>query len=161
VAGIVASCLALAAGVSACGGSSKPASSQGHQTQQQRLVAAMTNFARCARSQGVPVPDPDVNGTIPGIESLAQRYENTPQGQTVIRTCNRQLRAARELVQAQDTASRAAKVAFARCMRNNGVGVADPGPDGQLVARKIDKSSPQVRAAATACDHLLQRTGQG
>jgi hypothetical protein len=159
--GAVLSCVALASGVAACGGSSSSGSGQTHQTQQQRLVAAMTSFARCARGQGVPIPDPDVNGNIPNIDSLAQRYEDTPQGQTVIRKCARQLTAAQELARARDAASRAAKVGFARCMRNHGVDVTDPGPDGQVVARHVDKASPQVRAAAAACDHLLAHNGQG
>src|SRR5260221_1389172 len=84
-------------GVVACGGGSKGSSTTNHPTQQQRLVAAMTSFARCARTYGVPVPDPTPSGEIQGIDNIKRKYIDTPQGQRVLTRCATQLRAAQQL----------------------------------------------------------------
>jgi hypothetical protein len=140
------------AGLIACGGSSKGSSTTNHPTQQQRLVAAMTSFAQCARRYGVPVPDPDPNGQIPNIDSLAHKYIDTPQGHRVLTSCARQLRTARALNDQAHVADRAGALAFAKCMRRHGIPINDPGPNGDVsVHVKINKASPQVQAAARIC----------
>jgi hypothetical protein len=141
------------AGLVACGGGSKGRSTTNRPTQQQRLVAAMTSFAQCARRYGVPVPDPDPNGVIPNIESLANKYTDTPQGQRVLNRCASQLRTARQLNDRAHQVDRAGALRFARCMRAHGIPLDDPSPNGDVSGppTKISKSSPQVRAAAQIC----------
>jgi hypothetical protein len=146
-------CAAAVGGLTACGGKDGTGSNANHPTQQQRLVAAMNAFAKCARTHGVPVPDADPNGQIPGIEALERKYVHTPQGQSVLRGCQRELTAARQLNDAANAGDRKDALRFARCMRAHGIPIPDPGPSGETaqVPRKIDKASPQVRAAAAAC----------
>lgn len=141
------------AGLAACGSGSKGSPATGHATQQQRLVAAMTSFAQCARNYGVPVPDPDPNGTIPGIEGIKNKYVNTPQGQRVLTRCATQLRAAQQLNDQAHATDRAGALRFAKCMRQHGIPINDPGPNGDVSGppAKIDKASPQVQQAMRIC----------
>jgi uncharacterized protein involved in type VI secretion and phage assembly len=61
-------------------------------TGQQRAVAALTQFAGCARAHGIPVPDPNSQGEISGSEQLRQQYQNTPQGQATLKACGSYLK---------------------------------------------------------------------
>jgi hypothetical protein len=156
---VVGVCVTVAAALAACGGRSSGQSGTSQPTQQQRLVTAMNAFAKCARTHGVPVPDADPNGQIPGIENLQRKYVNTPQGQTVLSDCASQLRSARQLNDAANATDRKGALRFARCMRAHGIPVNDPSPNGDVGGppQKINKFSPQVRAAAAKCDHFLQK----
>ena len=157
---VALSTLVVAGGLTACGGSSSPhspAASQG--TGQQRAVAALTQFAACARAHGIPVPDPNPQGQIPGAEQLKQKYVNTPQGQATLKACGSYLRTANAQQTAPNTQqSRQQTLLFARCMRAHGIPVPDPGPDGRInpgAAASINKSSPQFQQAQQACAHLF------
>jgi hypothetical protein len=145
-------CAVVVTGLAACGGGKSSGTSTSAATQQQRLVRAMNAFARCARTHGVPVPDADPNGQIPGIDTIKNKYINTPQGHSVLTDCARQLRAARQLNDAAHAVDRQGLLRFARCMRAHGVPVPDPGPNGDVAVRvRIDKRSPQVQGAARIC----------
>jgi hypothetical protein len=146
-------CTAAITGLAACGGAHRSVRTSGT-TQQQRLVAAMNAFARCARTHGVPVPDADPNGQIPGIDSIKNKYINTPQGHTVLTDCARQLRTARQLNDAAHAADRQPDLRFARCMRAHGVPVPDPTAKGVVghVTVRINKASPQFRSAVSICE---------
>jgi hypothetical protein len=159
----VLACSVAAGGLAACGGASGTRPSATQPTPQQRLVAATTRFARCARARGVPVPDPDVTGEIPGAEGLQRKYQNTPQGRAVLQGCERELTAMQALEQANDAVRRSEMLRFARCMRAHGVPLPDPGPNGDSggTPTKIDKRSPQVRTAEAACEDLLPSRGAG
>ena len=150
------SALAAAGGLSACGGSSSPNTSGASQgTGQQRAVAALTQFAACARAHGIPVPDPNSQGQISGSQQLQAQYQNTPQGQATLKACGSYLRTANAQQTAPNTQqSRQQTLLFARCMRAHGIPVPDPGPDGQInpaAVTSINKASPQVQQAARAC----------
>jgi hypothetical protein len=153
---VALSALAAAGGLTACGGSSSPNSSAASQgTGQQRAVAALTQFAACARAHGIPVPDPNPQGQIPGAEQLKQQYVNTPQGQATLRACGSYLKKANAQQTAANTQqSRQATLLFARCMRAHGIPVPDPGSNGEInpgAVASINKASPQVQQAARAC----------
>ena len=154
------SALAAAAGLAACGGSSSThtsATSQG--TGQQQRVAALTQFAGCARAHGIPVPDPNSQGQISGSQQLQAQYQNTPQGQATLKACGSYLRrAAPQLTPANTQQFRNAVLRSARCMRAHGIPVPDPGPDGLInpsAAASINKASPQFQQAQQACAHLF------
>jgi hypothetical protein len=51
---------------------------------------------------------------------------------------------------------RDAGIAFARCMRANGIEIADPGSGSTTQAATVDKDSPAFDAAFAACQGLLQ-----
>jgi hypothetical protein len=161
---VAVSALVAAGGLTACGGSASPNSSAASQgTGQQRAVAALTQFAACARAHGVPVPDPNPQGEIPGAEQLKQKYVNTPQGQATLKACGSYLKKANALRTAVNTQqSREATLLFARCMRAHGIPVPDPGPDGQInqvAVASINKASPQVQQAAKACTSQIATGG--
>jgi hypothetical protein len=150
-------------GLAACGGGSNGSSTANHPTQQQRLVAAMTSFAQCARQYGVPVPDPDPNGQIPGIEGIKNKYINTPQGHTVLSRCATQLRTAQLLSDRAQGTSPAGLVRFAKCMRRHGIPITVPGPNGEASGSatvRINKRSPQVQQAARVCTPLQGTAGR-
>jgi hypothetical protein len=114
----------------------------------------MNAFARCARTHGVPVPDADPNGQIPGIETIKNKYINTPQGHAVLTDCARQLRTARQLNDTVHAADRQPDLRFARCMRAHGVPLPDPTAKGDVghVTVRINKESPQFQAAVGICE---------
>ena len=159
-AAVALSALATAGALAACGGSSSThTSGAGQGTGQQQRVAALTQFARCARAHGIPVPDPNSQGDIPGSEQLRQQYQNTPQGQATLKACGSYLRkAVPQLTPANTQQFRHVVLLSARCMRAHGIQVPDPGPDGLInpgAAASINKASPQFQQAQQACAHLF------
>jgi hypothetical protein len=157
---VALSLLAATGGLTACGGSSSTnTSGTSQRTSQQQRIAALTQFAGCARARGIPVPDPNSQGDIAGSEQLRQQYQNTPQGQATLKACGSYLRKAeRQLMPANTPQNRQAELLLARCMRAHGIQVPDPGPDGQIslgAAASINKASPQFRQAQQACAHLV------
>jgi hypothetical protein len=155
----------VAAGaLAACGGSSSTttptASSQA--TSQQRAVAALTQFAGCMRSHGIPVPDPNAQGQISGSQQLQQQYQASPQAQVALHACRQYLQnAVTQLTPANTAQYRHAQLLFARCMREHGIPIADPDPTGQLHIdpQTVNKASPQFQRAARACLYLNQQGG--
>ena len=159
-AAVALSALAVAGGLAACGGSSSTNTSGTSQgTGQQQAVAALTQFAGCARAHGIPVPDPNSQGEISGSQQLEQQYQNTPQGQAALKACGSYLRkAVTQLTPANTQQFRRAVLLSARCMRAHGIPVPDPGPDGLInpgAAASINTASPQFQQAEQACAHLL------
>jgi hypothetical protein len=157
---VALSALAAAGGVTACGGSSSSNTSGSSQrTGQQRAVAALTQFAGCARAHGIPVPDPNSQGEIAGSEQLKQQYLNTPQGQAAMKACRGYLRQAiTDRTPPNTQQFRHAVLLATRCMRAHGIPVPDPGPDGQInpaAAASINEASPQFQQAQQACAHLF------
>jgi hypothetical protein len=154
------SALVVAGGLTACGGSSSTNTSGTSQgTGQQQRVAALTQFAGCARARGIPVPDPNSQGEISGSQQLEQQYQNTPQGQATLKACGSYLRRAfPRLTPANTQQFRHAVLLSVRCMRAHGIPVPDPGPDGQInpsAAASINQASPQFQQAQQACAHLF------
>jgi hypothetical protein len=121
----------------------------------------MTSFAQCARTYGVPVPDPTPSGEIQGIDNIKRKYIDTPQGQRVLTRCATQLRAAQQLTDQVHQTNRAGELRFAKCMRQHGIPIDDPGVNGDVSAApvKINKSSPQVQQAARICMPLQGTAG--
>jgi hypothetical protein len=156
---VALSALAAAGGVAACGGGSSThtaGTSQG--TGQQQRIAALTEFAGCARAHGIPVPDPNSQGDISGAQQLEQQYANTPEGQATLRACGSYLRkGAPQLAPPNTPQFRHAELQAARCMRAHGIPVPDPDPNGQInpAPGSINQASPQFLQAQQACAHLL------
>jgi len=157
---VALSAFAAAGGLAACGGSSSTSTSGTSQgTGQQQRIAALTQFAGCARAHGVPVPDPNSQGQIAGGDRLRQQYQNTPQGRATLRACGSYLKKAiPQLTPANTQQFREKVLQSARCMRAHGIPVPDPGPDGVInpgAAASINKASPQFQQARQACAHLF------
>ena len=165
-AAVALSALGVAGGLTACGGSSSTnASGPSRGTGQQPRIAALTQFAACARAHGIPVPDPNSQGQISGSQQLEQQYQNTPQGQAALKACGSYLRkGVPQLTPANALQFRHAVLLSARCMRAHGIPVPDPGPDGTInpgAAATINQASPQFQRAQQACAHLFPSSFKG
>lgn len=168
-----ASALALAA----CGGDGRDDDAPGASPRERAQESALA-FARCMREQGVDFPDPKVgdNGLVmigPGPGKGAPAPDD-PKMRSATEACREHLDAGGE---APDEATlarhRDAFVAYARCMREEGIDMPDPGADGGFRFKvgdpaAPDPASPRYRRADEAChDHLaavdadLERTGPG
>ena len=166
-----ASVAAIAGAFTACGGGSSTSATTSSATasasstsppsgtSQQKYVAAVTAFAGCMRSHGIPVPDPNSRGQVEGAEALKQRYENTPQGQQALSACRSYLKGVvPERTVAQTKEFREAELKLAQCMRAHGIALADPTPSGDLQPPSPSiQSSPQFHRAEQACAYIVRR----
>lgn len=150
---------ALAAGC----GSSGPSTTNTATTQNGAGDAARTAFAyaRCMRSHGVPsFPDPHVSVS-PGRVAVGFRVTpaetRSPRFKSADHACQRIVPAPNNPTPAQQRARTAGLLAFARCVRANGVaGFPDPDAQGRLTlemvsAAGVDIHAQKVLDAAKAC----------
>jgi hypothetical protein len=107
------------------------------------------------RSEGVlDFPDPDTSGGFDKV-TLGRLAAGNPRYPGAQRDCQHLL--PHDAGQPDETALRHMTLQgleFARCMRNHGVALADPGPDGRIpdpATQGIDQGSPQFQAANQAC----------
>jgi hypothetical protein len=112
--------------------------------------AAALKHARCMRDNGVDMPDPKVNER--GVVlTLGQR----PGDDAAMATAERACRHLRPRVpqptadERQELADRALR--FDRCMREHGVDLPAPRPDGGRDAPDVDPDDPTFLAATKAC----------
>ena len=134
----------------------------------ERAQEGALKFARCMREHGVNIPDPQVGegGLVrigPGPGAGPGKGPNLDDAKTreAHEACEEHLELGGE---APDDAvlaeHRDAFVAYARCMRAEGVNVPDPGPEGGLMFRagdpnSTDPRSPAFRRADEACHKHL------
>jgi hypothetical protein len=144
-------------------GQDPAAQATGQQTGAQ-MDRDMISFARCMRAHGVPMSDPYHRAGHAGLSiSLpGQTAANRP----AFSACNHFLQPIIQFKQSHQEASAApimgALTAYARCMRAHDIGMLDPTPLGQLnlghvpgMNNNFGRTSPQFRAADTACRHFL------
>ena len=156
-----AGCAALA--LAACGGDG--GGGERSASPQQRAQDAALKFARCMRENGVDVPDPQVgdNGMVMVAPGEGQGPDpSDPKVRAATEKCGKHLDVGGE---AQDQRlspeQRDAFVAYARCMREEGVNVPDPSAeDGGIVGRVgdpdlPDPNSPAFKRAHGVCDKHL------
>ena len=118
--------------------------------------AALRDFAQCMRDNGVDLPDPQPGNRVAGEFGRLLR-DGDPVVREAMVACRSRLPNGGEpprLNQEQLEIYRA----FAACMRDNGVEVPDPAPDGSLrgaLVGQVDPDDPDFQAALEACrDHL-------
>jgi hypothetical protein len=148
----------LAAGMlaTACGGS-PGSSTAAHSQSRQSLELA---YSRCMRAHGVPnFPDPKPGGGYSRSAVQAIGGQFSPQVQAAQKHCKQQAAAAGFTHTAAQTRKHVKQlVAFAACMRKNGVpNFPDPNAQGAIVASpgsSWDPSSLQFQAAQKACAYL-------
>ncbi|WP_225992529.1 hypothetical protein [Actinomadura montaniterrae] len=118
---------------------------------------AQLKFAQCMRQNGVDVPDPGSGhaetmriGKGVGKEKL----------QAALKKCQSWLQAGGKLPDLKDPKVRDQYVKFAQCMREHGVDMKDPDPDGtiQIPAGKTDPET--VNKAREACKALAPGAGK-
>ena len=155
--------LALALAVAACGGGDKrggvaslgdgkatsTTSAGGSQDERQADLA----YARCMRQHGVNIPDPKVeaNGRTEWQLPSGMRKDD-PRLKAAQQAC-RQYRANGGQAQRPSPQQQQEMVAFARCMRQHGVNIPDPKPDGTVDMRAsgVNPDDPRFKAAERAC----------
>jgi hypothetical protein len=161
VAGI-ASLLLAAALLAGCGGGSAPGSADAAALA--RSDHAMLQFVRCMRSHGIDMADPLHR---PGHSGLSiDLPERGPASSAAYQACRRIIQPIIEAKQAHQPAitesTRLGLIHYAECMRQHGVPMLDPTPQGALslgnvpgIASNTGRDSPQFRLADGACRTLL------
>jgi hypothetical protein len=136
-------CAALV--LAACGGDgSSGASASGGGSEEETQL----EFAECMRAQGVEVEDPK-----PG-ESLTIGDDGDPATKKAITDCDRRLGiSGQELSPEEDEEFKEGWLAFAKCVREHGVDMADPTfrGNGKVLLDRTATASPAFESAREAC----------
>jgi hypothetical protein len=168
LAGLVGAVLAVALTVAACGGGGKAngvASLSGANKPTTTTTAgsshddrqAALEFARCMRQHGIDMPDPKFNGNGISQEFSARRGGKGPDDpafKAAQQACQQYLpnggQPTRPNPQEQQQ-----MLAFARCMRQHGINMPDPKPNGGIEVKggpgTVNPDSPKFKAAEQAC----------
>jgi hypothetical protein len=152
----------LAALATGCG-SSGPSGTTGQSAQNgsNSAVSAAYAYARCMRSHGVPnFPDPKVVVS-PGRQAVGFAVNPSetglPKFKSADKTCARILPAPSNPSPAQQRAHKQDLLAFARCLRTNGIhGFPDPDIQGRLTLQMVAAAGVDIHSrtfldAAKAC----------
>lgn len=134
-------------GLVACGGGGSGSGGGGGSASREEEGLA---FAECLRAHGVEVEDPK-----PG-KNIDVGGGDDPKTKKALAECNGKLGGAgQELTSEEDEELKEGALAFAQCMREEGIGMGDPtflGPGKfHLDIAGLDTSSPAFEAAQEAC----------
>ncbi|RAY16625.1 hypothetical protein DPM19_00065 [Actinomadura craniellae] len=160
----------LALGLTACGGD-ETATAAGRKSPAAGDTEKMRAFAKCMRENGVDMPDPEVgpDGNITfGGNGNARRLLSADREklQAAMDKCRHLMPNGGELraFSPEDTEKMRQ---YAKCMRENGVDMPDPDPEGRLrldqdTWRRLDPQDPEFRAANSKCaQYRPKRLGRG
>jgi hypothetical protein len=161
--------LALALGVAACGGGGKPsgvASLGGADKATATTRAgggddrqAVLNYARCMRQHGIDLPDPtfDANGRVTqGLTSgPGHKRPSDPTFKAAQQACQHYLPNGGQPPTVSPQRQQRL-VQFARCVRQHGIDMPDPGASGGIDMRGVDSDTPKFKAAVQACRQLAE-----
>jgi hypothetical protein len=176
---VLVGALALTLGVAACGGgdktggvaslsgSSKPTATTSASSSKDFKQAAL-EFARCMRQHGIDMPDPKFTGNGGVTQSLKAgpggKGPDDPKFKAAQQACQKYMpnggTAKKPNPQEQQQ-----MLAFARCMRQHGIDMPDPGANGGIVVNggpgTVKPDDPKFKAAQQACQNLLPNAGKG
>lgn len=108
-------------------------------------------FAACMRENGVDMEDPGGDG---GVRVFRKGSGDMKKVEEAMESC-RQYAPVKDRAEVSEE-DRERMRAFAKCMRENGVDMPDPDPDGGgAMIRKVRPDSPQFKKAREACEDLL------
>jgi hypothetical protein len=165
--------LALALAVAACGGgggkgdgvaslggdqataTTSPGSGGSDPTQ------AALAYAGCMRQHGIDMPDPkfDANGRM-AQQLPAGVGPDDPKFKAADQACKQYLPNGGE-PEKVDPQQQQQMLAHARCMRQHGINMPDPKPDGRVDMPGIDPDDPTFKAAEQACQQYEPKGGGG
>jgi hypothetical protein len=155
----VAIALALAlcvVGLVACGGGSSSGSggsAAGGSGESAAGEEARLEFAECMRAHGVEMEDPK-----PG-QSIDLGGKDDPTTKKALAACNGKLGAGQELTDEEDEELKEGALAFAQCMRDEGIDMGDPKFLGKgkflLDIASLDTESPAFKAAQATCQSKM------
>jgi hypothetical protein len=145
---LVAVALALCVvGLVACGGGGGSSSGGGASEEEAGL-----EFAECVRAHGVEIDDPKP------WQSIALPGDD-PKTKKAAAACNGKLGAGQELSSGENEELKEGALAFAQCMRGEGIDMGDPTFPGRgkflLDIAGLDTESPAFKAAQEACQDKL------
>jgi hypothetical protein len=175
LAGVVGA-LALTLAVAACGGtktggvasltgSKQPTATTSPGGNKDPRQAALA-FARCMRQHGIDMPDPQFSGN-----KVTQRLKggpgkgpNDPKFRAAQQACNKYLPNGGQPTK-PDPQEQQQMLAFARCMRQHGIDMPDPDPNGGGTVMgpgtRVRPDDPTFKAAQQACQKYLPNNGKG
>ncbi|MGP3954807.1 hypothetical protein ACTWPT_02320 [Nonomuraea sp. 3N208] len=146
-------------GVASVASSSSPPSAGASATPTADQEEQGRKFAQCMREHGIPMEDPDPNGG-GGLAHLAQNADSS-KFREAFEACRD---SAPSRVRAQHDPQQVEQMRqFAQCMRDNGVDMPDPNPDGTMgtgEGRNFNRDDPQFQKAFDACQDKFPRTGE-
>jgi hypothetical protein len=154
----IAAALLVTGGVAlaACGGNDpEPSADRGSNDRQEREAAL--NFAECMRGQGIDMPDPQIgeDGTILQSRPEGDRNELRAAQRACRRFRSRGGRAPSEEERQEQQEMLERAVAYAECMREEGIDVPDPkiDEDGKnlIGGNGLDRDDPDFSKADETC----------
>jgi hypothetical protein len=175
LAGLVGAVVALTLTVAACGGGGKAngvaslsganrptatTSAGGSKDFKQAALA----FARCMRQHGIDVPDPQFNGDHITQRLPTRAEQNSPKFKAAQQACQKYLPNG-GVAPKPNPQQQQQLLQFARCMRQHGIDVPDPGASGGIEVKgspgTVNPDSPTFKAAQQACQQYLPNNGKG
>ena len=148
----------LLAACSSTNGPSVPTVSSGSAAPSPSADKAEANrrFAKCMREHGVDMPDPGPDGNLQFTGGDGDRTKMVAAAQA----CQQFLPNGGAL-SSLSPEQQAQALAFAKCMREHGINMSDPDPNGgagaMIKGGDIDFDSPAFQAAAEACKGVAGR----
>jgi hypothetical protein len=165
----VAACAAgtKTGGVASLNGSDKPTATTSASGSKDFKQAAL-EFARCMRQHGIDMPDPKFNGNGITQELRAgpgQKGPDDPKFKAAQQACQHYLPNGGQAPK-PNPQEQAQMLQFARCMRQHGINVPDPNPNGGGIEVKggpgtVKPDDPKFKAAQQACQKYLPNNGKG
>ncbi|TDC44219.1 hypothetical protein E1281_34300 [Actinomadura sp. KC345] len=137
-------------GVAGAGGSASASAGESLSPEDAQL-----KFAQCMRENGVDVPDPG-SGDAERLGSGTDRKKL----EAALEKCQSWLQAGGRIPDLKDPKVRDEYVDFAQCMREHGVNMPDPGPDGELKVPTGDIDQKAVEKAREKCRLELPGAGR-
>jgi hypothetical protein len=141
----IALAMALCAiGLVACGGGTSSGSHESAADEEETQL----EFAACMRAQGVEVEDPKAG------ESLVIANTDDPATKNALATCDHRLGiAGQELSAEENEEFKEGWLAFAKCVREHGLDMADPTfkGNGKVLLDRTATASPAFESAREAC----------
>lgn len=142
------------------GGGSGVASAGGAEVSASRSVSpedAQLKFAQCMRDNGVDVPDPGSEGA--KSRRLGEGVE-PKKLEAALEKCQSWLQAGGRFPDLKDPEVRDQYVEFAQCMREHGVNIPDPGPNGEFRLPEGDIDRNALEKAREKCGDKLPGGGK-
>jgi hypothetical protein len=167
LAGLAGAVLALTLTMAACGGggkangvaslsgANKPTTTTAGSSHDDRQKAL--EFARCMRQHGINMPDPKFNGNGISQEFSARRGgkgPDDPKFKAAQQACQQYLPNGGQPTK-PNPQEQQQMLAFARCMRQHGINMPDPKPNGGIEVKggpgTVNPNDPKFKAAQQAC----------
>ncbi|MBG0830333.1 hypothetical protein HS041_21440 [Planomonospora sp. ID67723] len=142
---------------SAAGGTAQPtapASSPASSSAPSDPQEAQLKFAQCMREHGVDMDDPDGSGRI----SIKSRPGDQAKTEKAMKECQPLMESVIKDRGPQSPQDRDRMLKFAQCMREHGVDMPDPGPDGRVQLR-MQGGEQKFKEAEEACKEFAPGAG--